>query len=183
MAAAIAALLLRRRPTRLAAVGLALGLAGVVLVVVASTSGGGASSVGGAGLILIAVACYALATNLGVPVQQRYGSLVVISRSLAVAFVLLAIPGAIALGQSSPTVGSIAAVVPLGVLSTGVGYLTFATLIGRAGATRGAVAIYLVPVVAIVLGVVFRGDQVTALALGGALLVSAGTVLAGRSRR
>jgi drug/metabolite transporter (DMT)-like permease len=183
MAAAIAAVLLRRRPAPAAAAGLAVGLVGVVLVVIASTSGSGHSSVGGAALILVAVACYALATNIAVPLQQRYGSLTVIARALAVAFVLLAIPGAVALGQSDVTAGSIAAVVPLGILSTGVGYVTFSTLVGRAGATRGAVAIYLVPVVAIALGVVFRGDHVGAVALGGAVLVIAGAVLAGQSRR
>jgi hypothetical protein len=48
-------------------------------------------------LILVAVACYALATNIAVPLQQRYGSLAVIARPLAVASVLLAIPGAVAL--------------------------------------------------------------------------------------
>jgi drug/metabolite transporter (DMT)-like permease len=77
MAAAIAATLLRRRPAPSAVAGLTVGLIGVVLVVVASTSGSGGSNVGGAALILVAVACYALATNIAVPLQQRYGSLAV----------------------------------------------------------------------------------------------------------
>ena len=60
---------------------------------------------------------------------------------------------------------------------------TFATLVGRAEATRGAVAIYLVPVVAIALGALFRGEHPGTVALGGAALVTAGAVLVGRSRR
>jgi drug/metabolite transporter (DMT)-like permease len=183
MAAAIAAALLRRRPTSAAAGGLAVGLVGVLVVVIDTTSGSGSAPVLDTALVLAAVFCYALATNLAVPLQQRYGALVVISRALAVSVVLLAIPGVIALAQSSPTAGSIAAVIPLGVLSTGAGYVTFATLVGRAGATRGAVAIYLVPVVAVVLGVIFRGDHVEAIALCGAVLVTIGAVLTGRSRR
>jgi len=182
MAAAIAAALLRRRPARTAAAGLAVGFAGVVLVVSSSTTEGGAR-LDGAILILVAVACYALATNLAVPMQQRYGAIAVIRRALLVAFVLLAIPGVVALTLSEPTWGSLAAIVPLGALSTGAGYLTFATLVGQAGATRGAVAIYLVPVVAIALGVVFRGEHPSAIALGGAALVTVGAVLVGRSRR
>jgi drug/metabolite transporter (DMT)-like permease len=183
MAAAIAAALLRRRPTGAATAGLAVGFAGVVLVVSSSATGGGGAKIDGAGLILVAVACYALATNLAVPMQQRYGAIAVIRRALLVAFVLLAIPGVVALTMSAPTVGSLAAIVPLGALSTGAGYLTFATLVGRAGATRGATAIYLVPVVAIALGAVFRGEHPGAIALGGAALVTVGAVLAGRSHR
>ena len=64
--------------------------------------------------------------------------------------------------------------VSFGAFSTGAGYLTFATLVGRAGATRGAIAIYLVPVVAIALGAVFRGEHPGAIALGGAALVAGG---------
>ena len=183
MAAAVAAALLRRRPTGAAAAGLAVGFAGVVLVVSSSTSGGGGARIDGAVLILIAVACYAVATNLAVPMQQRYGAIAVIRRALQVAFVLLAIPGVIALTMSAPTLGSLAALIPLGALSTGAGYLTFATLVGRVGATRGAVAIYLVPVVAIALGALFRGEHPGAVALGGAALVTVGAVLVGRSRR
>lgn len=183
MAAAIAAALLRRRPARAAAAGLVVGFAGVVLVVSSSAGAGGGARIDGAVLILVAVACYALATNLAVPLQQRYGAIAVIRRALLVAFALLAIPGIIALTISEPTLGSLAAIVPLGALSTGAGYLTFATLVGRAGATRGAVAIYLVPVVAIALGAVFRGEHPGTVALGGAALVTAGAVLVGRSRR
>ena len=115
--------------------------------------------------------------------QQRYGAIPVIRRALLVAFVLLAIPGVVALSMSAPTVGSLAAIAPLGALSTGAGYLTFATLVGRAGATRGAVAIYLVPLVAIALGAVFRNEHPGAIALAGALLVTFGAILVGRSRR
>jgi drug/metabolite transporter (DMT)-like permease len=183
VSAVIAATLLRRRPESGVKCGLAVGFAGVVLVVSASTSGSNAASLGGVILILVAVACYALATNLAVPLQQRYGALAVIVRALLVAFVLLTVPGIIALLQSEPRIGSLAATFVLGVVSTGAGYVTFTTLVGRAGATRGAVAIYLVPIVAIVLGVVFRGERPSALALAGAALVTAGALLVGRSRR
>jgi drug/metabolite transporter (DMT)-like permease len=183
MAAAVAAFLLRRRPPHAALAGLAVGFAGVVVVVSASAGGGGSARVDGTILILVAVACYAVATNLAVPLQQRYGSIAVIARALLVAFVLLAVPGVVAVAQSSPRLGSIAALVPLGALSTGAGYVTFTALVGRAGATRGAVAIYLVPVVAIVLGVLFRDEHPGALALVGAALVSAGAVIVGRSHQ
>jgi len=181
MVAAMAAVLLRRRPRQAAAGGLAVGFVGVLLVVSASTKGAKSASVGGTVLILVAVACYALATNLAVPLQQRYGALAVIGRAQLVAFVLLLVPGVVALAQSTPTVGSIAAILPLGVICTGAGYVSFTTLVGRAGATRGAVAIYLVPVVAIALGVLFRDERPSPVALVGVALVTLGALVVGRS--
>ena len=134
MAAAIAAALLRRRPHAQPPRS-GCRFAGVVCVVSSSAGAGGGARIDAAVLILVAVACYALATNLAVPLQQRYGAIAVIRRALLVAFALLAIPGVIALTISNPTLGSLAAIVPLGARSTG-GLLTFATLVGRAGDPR-----------------------------------------------
>jgi drug/metabolite transporter (DMT)-like permease len=135
----------------------------------------------GALLVLIAVACYALSTNVAVPLQQRYGALPVILRSLLVALALLAIPGVISLAASDPSAGSLAAMLPLGLLSTGVSYVAFTALVGRVGATRGAVAVYFVPVVAIVLGVSLEGEAAAPLALAGTAAVLAGAWLTSRA--
>ncbi len=70
--------------------------------------------------------------------------------------------------------------VPLGVLGTGLAFVLMATLVGRVGGPRGSVAIYFVPVVAIVLGVVVRGDTVEPLAIGGAALVLLGAWITSR---
>ena len=66
-------------------------------------------------------------------------------------------------------------------ICTGAGYVSFTTLVGRAGATRGAVAIYLVPVVAIALGVLFRDERPSPVALVGVALVTLGALVVGRS--
>jgi drug/metabolite transporter (DMT)-like permease len=55
-----------------------------------------------------------------------------------------------------------------------------ATLIGRVGGPRASFITYLIPAVSLVLGVVFRGDRVTALALAGVALTIAGPILAAR---
>ncbi len=184
IAATIATALLRRAPTSRQIVGLLLGFAGVVAIVTASASGGGANNLLGTLLVLVAVCCYSLSTNVAVPLQQRYGSLPVILRALAVALALLAVPGAIGLAGSSFGGGSALAMLPLGLLSTGAGYVTFTVLLGRAGATRGAVAIYFVPVVAIALGALFQDESVAAVALLGTVAVLGGawaTSAAGRA--
>ncbi len=54
------------------------------------------------------------------------------------------------------------------------------TLVSRVGSTRASFITYLIPVVALVLGVAFRDDEVTPLALVGVAMVIAGALLASR---
>jgi drug/metabolite transporter (DMT)-like permease len=73
--------------------------------------------------------------------------------------------------------------VVLGVFGSGVAFVAMAVLVGRAGATRGAVAIYFIPVVALILGVTVRGEEVSPVALVGVVLVILGAVLTSRRER
>jgi drug/metabolite transporter (DMT)-like permease len=54
-------------------------------------------------------------------------------------------------------------------------------LLARVGAARASVAVYFVPVVAVIAGVVFRDEHVAALSLVGMVFVVAGAVLTGRA--
>lgn len=72
------------------------------------------------------------------------------------------------------------AMLPLGLLGTGLAFAAAATLVGRVGAARGSVAIYFVPVVAVVLGVIVLGEQVAPLALAGTGLLLVGAWLTSR---
>lgn len=178
LAAVVAAVLLRRPPGRAHAAGIGIGFLGVALVSAPSVAGADASPLGVA-LLLVAVSFYAVASNLTVPLQQRYGALPVILGAERVAVVILA-PVALATIPSSDWAwDSALAMVPLGAFGSGIAFLAFATLLGRAGATRGAVAVYLTPVVAVVLGVVVRHESVHPLALAGSALVVIGAWLAG----
>jgi len=69
--------------------------------------------------------------------------------------------------------------VALGVLSTGLAFAAFITLIGRVG-PRGSVAVYFIPVVAIGVGVALAGDSVAPLSLAGTALVLIGAWLTSR---
>jgi drug/metabolite transporter (DMT)-like permease len=182
-AAAIAGLLLRRAPGGRAIAGIAAGFAGVAAIAASASGDGTGSTTVGALLVILAVACYGLSINLAVPLQQRYGSLAVILRALLVALVLTLPAGVIGLAESHPTLGSVAAMVPLGPLSTGAAYVAFASLAGRAGAARGSVAIYFVPVVALVLGVVVSGDDVHPAGVAGVALVVLGAWATGSAAR
>src|SRR5436309_1286640 len=114
------------------------------------------------GLVLLAVLFYGIAVNLAVPLQQRYGALPVLFRAQLVALVLLAPAALVSLPSSDFALSSALAVMALGFFGTGWAFVAMTTLVGRVGATRGSVAIYFLPVVAIALGVVFRDETVAA---------------------
>lgn len=181
-AAAWATVLLGRLPGRAQLVGLAVGFAGVVAVSWPELTGSRATALGVA-LIVLAVVLYGLATNLAVPLQQRYGALPVLLRAQLVSLVVVVPFGLLHLPGSRPAAAPILAMVPLGVLSTGVAFVMMTVLVGRVGGTRGAVPIYLVPVVAIVLGVGFRDESVAPVALAGSALVVVGAWLTSRRMR
>ncbi len=179
-AALVAAILLRRRPQRAQVLGLLVGFAGVVMV---SARGGSSTDNGylGVGLLLFAVICYGVGVNIAVPLQQRHGALPVLLRSLAVATVLTLPLGLVAMPGEGVTASSTAALLALGSLGTGVAFVAMTTLVGRAGATRGAVATYFIPIVALVLGVTFRNEEAPLLSLFGIALILMGAWFVSRS--
>jgi drug/metabolite transporter (DMT)-like permease len=129
----------------------------------------------------MAVIFYGLSMNLAVPLQQRYGALPILLRAQVFAMATLAPVAAVQLPASEWSWSSTLATIPLGVFGTGLALVAMTTLAGWVGATRGSVAIYFLPVVAIVLGVVFRDESVAAISLTGTALVMAGAWL--RSRK
>ncbi len=177
--ALVSTILLRRLPGRWQVAGLTVGFVGMVGITLPSARGAQASA-GGVALLLLAVACYGVAANLAVPLQQRYGALPVLLRAQAVAMVIVVPFGTVGLFHSTWSWGGALAMLPLGVLGTGLAFAAAATLVGRVGAARGSVAIYFVPVVAIVLGVIVLGEQVAPLALAGTGLVLVGAWLTSR---
>jgi drug/metabolite transporter (DMT)-like permease len=178
------ALIARTLPGRSQALGLGVGFLGIVAVSLPEIpvgSLGTPTTLLGASLALAAASLYGLAATLVTPLQQRYGSLAVMHRAQRAAL-LFVLPFALyGLRSSTFSVPSLLAMVPLGILGTALAFIAIATLIGRVGAPRGSVGVYLVPLVAIVLGVVFLGEQVHPLALGGALLIVLGAWLTSRS--
>jgi drug/metabolite transporter (DMT)-like permease len=178
-AAGIAALLLRRLPGRIHLIGLLVGFIGVVLVTLPSW-GEGDNAALGIGLVLLATLLYGFSVNIAVPLQQANGSLPVVLRAQGVA-AIATLPFAIfGLADSSFAWSGLGAVFILGVFGTGIALVVMASLVGRVGATRGGVAIYFIPVVAVVLGVALRDDSVATLTIVGMGVVLAGAYLASR---
>lgn len=172
-AAVAAALMLRSRPGRTQVIGLVVGFVGVALI---SARGGSGVENGylGVVMLLFAVLCYGVGINLAVPLQQKYGALPVLLRALGIAAVLTVPLALFDLPDASASVSSYLAVITLGALGTGLAFVAMTTLVGRAGATRGAVATYFIPIVALLLGVGFRNETASWLAVVGIILILVG---------
>lgn len=176
----VASIMLHRLPGVAQALGIGVGFVGIVLMSAPSLIGADATPVGVL-LVVIATVGYAINSNLIVPLQQRYGGPAVIMWALVVSSVLLAPVAFVGLGTSEFRASSVIAVLILGILGTGVARALAATLAGRVGAPRMTTTTYLVPIVAIVLGVAFRDEVVAPVALVGVAIVLVGAYVATRA--
>lgn len=178
--AVVASILLRQLPGRLQMVGLIVGFAGIVAIALPSADKGQTAAIG-VTLVVMATICYAFATNIVSPLQQKYGSVPVMARLLWVGSLLVTPFGLYGLGRSDFAWSSLLAVAAVGLLGTGLAFVMMGTLVGSVGPTRAIFITYLIPVIALVLGVVFRGEAVSTVAVVGVTLVIAGALLASRS--
>ena len=172
-AAVVGSLIARRLPARGVMIGLAVGISGGVLMALPGINKGG-SSLTGVLLIVAALVSYGVAANLARPLQQRNGALPVVWRALAVAVILTAPLGLPAVLEAQWTTRSVLALLALGALGTCVANLVMATAAGRLGATEASATAFFIPVVALVLGVTVRHEQVAAISLVGGAVCLAG---------
>jgi drug/metabolite transporter (DMT)-like permease len=179
--AIVAAAFSRQLPGRDVLLGLAVGLAGTVLVAWPSLSLGG-SSLDGVLFILAGVTCYGFALNVARPLQQRSGALPVIWRAQGWALLMTAPLGVPELLRAHWTPGPLLSVLALGALGTGVAYVLLAVAAGRMGATRAAATTFLIPGVALLLGWLVRGEHVAALSIVGCVVCVGGAWLMRRAQ-
>jgi len=125
---------------------------------------------------------YGFALNLARPLQQRNGALRVIWRAQLVGLVLTAPLGIPDLVRARWTAGPLLALLALGALGTGIAYVLLSIAAGRVGATRASATAFLIPAVALVLGVVVRGEHVAMLSVFGGVVCVAGAWLIRRAQ-
>jgi drug/metabolite transporter (DMT)-like permease len=179
--AIVAAGIARRWPARGIAAGLAVGLAGAVLMGL-PTLGQGRSTAVGVLLILAALVSYGFALNVARPVQQRNGALPVIWRAQAVALVLTAPLGLPEVLRAHWSAGPLLSLLALGALGTGVAYVLTVMAAGRVGATKASATAFLIPPVALLLGVLVRGEHVAAVSVLGGVVCLVGAWLMRRAQ-
>jgi drug/metabolite transporter (DMT)-like permease len=164
------------------AAGMIVGFGGAVLIFTPWNSSAGLISAGG-------LECLAASVSYAVSyiymdkflARRGIGPVVLSACQLGAASVMLALALAVT-GVRTPhvTAVSVAAMAVLGILGTGFAYVLNYEIITSEGATIASTVTYLVPVVAIVLGVLVLSESVTAIVLGGIALVLAGVALTRR---
>lgn len=181
-AALVAGVLLRTPLGATQATGLVVGLLGT-LAVSLDQLGEGDNAWLGVLMALGATVCYGFAINIAAPLQRKYGSLAVMARMLALATAWTAPFGLWSIPGSTFEVGPALSVAFIGAVGTGIAFVIMATLVGSVGSTRASMATYLIPVVAMVLGVTVRDEQVGPVAVVGVVLVVVGAYFASRAER
>lgn len=179
--AVVASIIARRLPGRLIVLGLIVGFSGTVLMSVQGTAGHEGSRFGIL-LILAALVSYGVAVNLARPLQLRNGALPVIWRGLAVALVLTAPLGLTDVASAHWSTRPVLALLALGAFGTGIANVLVAVAAGRMGATRASATTFLMPVVALVLGIVVRDERVPALSIVGVAVCLAGAWILRRAQ-
>lgn len=165
----------RLTPSRI--FGVALGWVGVIVLIGFEAIQGFGSDVIGLFAMLLASCCYALAAIYGRRFNGQPPRVVatgmLLSANIILVPVILLDGRAWKLVESVPLI-SWAAVIALGALSTGIGYLIYYRILARAGATNVLLVTFLIPVSAITLNVIVMGDVIGWNVIVGSVLLAIG---------
>jgi len=166
-------------------VGVICGFASVTVMIGPSALRGMGSDLWAQLAVLGAAACYAAATVY----DRRLGKLALPPATAAAGQTtvasLMLIPLVIWVDQplslSVPSATTWVAVFALAILSIAIAYLIYFRLLAEAGATNLALVTFLIPVSAMLLGVVFLAEQLSLIQVAGMLLIALGlTAIDGR---
>lgn len=155
-------------------VGVALGFVGVVLIVGPWRAELSGDSVAGQLACLAAAACYGVTFTYTrrFVAQRGHPSLLLAAGQLGAATLLLWIAApVIASDPVELTPRVLGSILALGALGTGIAYLLFYALIRDEAATTASMVTYLIPIVAVILGVVVLDEPLTWNAFAGAAVV------------
>lgn len=167
--------MLGERVTRRTTIGLALGLAGSVLVV----GGPGGSGTTTAGLVLafLAALSYAALLLLLKPVAEGHGGVRVALVQMSVASLVL-VPFTLVSGATAPDAMDWTLLLVLGVVQTGVLLALYFTCLARVPVTEAGVLAYLEPAAGVLFGWWLLDEAFTVgTVAGGALIVTAGLLV------
>jgi drug/metabolite transporter (DMT)-like permease len=162
-------------------VGVVIGIVGVVLLFGLDLSGSSDELVGGA-MMLVAALCYAISWLLvkhkmaGAAPEAVAGGTMVVAALVTLPLLVAAPPPA------APSFGAVASMVALGTGGTGIAFVLFYTLIADVGPARASMVSYVAPGFSIVYGVVLLGESLTLAAIGGLVLILAGSWLGAQGR-
>ena len=165
---------------RWGAIGVVVGIVGVVLLFASDLSGDAGQLFGGS-LVLLAGVGYAVG---GLTIKARMSDVPAVgvaAATMLASAILTAIPAAFSL-PSGAGLDSISALVALGALGTGLAFLLFYTLLAEIGAPRASIVAYLASAFSVLYGVVLLDEAVTPGSLAGLALILFGSYVAAQRR-
>lgn len=159
--------------------GVIAGVLGVATIVGPSALSGHSDQLWAEAAALCAALCYALAGVYG----RRFGGyqpLVISFTQLAIGSVLL-LPVTLIFGgpllAPPPSLTAVASIAAIGAVSTALGFIIYFSILRRAGATNAGLVTVLIPVSAILLGVMFLGEVLVPRQYAGLALIAAGLLI------
>ena len=172
---------LKDRPHRLKIIGLLIGFVGVAMLAWGKASfkpdASGLSSGWAVVACLVACLCYGISASFTKRFLGGVPSLAVATGSQIGATLGLALPTLWLWPAVTPSMTAWLALLSVGVLCTGVAYVLFFRLIEKVGAASTLTVTFLIPVFALIYGLVFLGELVTPWMLTCGAVILCGTAL------
>ena len=128
-------------------------------------------------LVMVSVVCWSVYTIGAGRLMRRHSPLYVTGMTMAIGgvpYVLIALPGLVALDWTRPAPWTWIALVLSAIFALGVAYLIWYTAVQKIGAARTAIYSNVVPIIAIAVAAIWLGEPLTR-----AKILGAGAVLAG----
>jgi drug/metabolite transporter (DMT)-like permease len=161
------------------ALGVGLGLLGLILLFGLDLTNGATALVGGL-LVLLAAFCYAAGAVMIHRRLHEADPLGIAAAAMLVSTAALVLPGSLTLPGHIPAATTLVTLVVLGTVCTGMTLAMFYGLIVSVGPARAALAFYLSPAFAVIFGWALLRERITLTTIVGLVAIVAGSALAAR---
>ena len=155
--------------------GIILGFLGILVLV---NPANGSATLGASGFALIGALSYSFSGVYIQKYQLKANKFVLIGWAMLFGGLLLTPLSFFNLPDQMPDNNAIAALLWLGIVSTGIAYLGYIRLIEQIGAVRTSTVTYLLPVFSIIWGSIFLQEKITWIIFGGFIFVMIGMYFA-----
>jgi drug/metabolite transporter (DMT)-like permease len=165
-------------PTRV--IGVLIGMAGIITMVGPEAINGLSDNLLAQIACIISTVFYSFAAIYGRRLSQTSLTPMAVATGQTITAALLIMPIVLLVDQpwklAMPKLDSTLAAITLALFSTALAYALYFRLIDRAGASNAQLVAFLMPILAVILGIVFLGEALTGGQTVGALLIAAGLV-------
>jgi drug/metabolite transporter (DMT)-like permease len=161
--------------------GVLLGMAGIIVMVGTDAMAGLSDDLLAQLACLVSTLFYSFAAIYGRRLSQASMSPMVITTGQTLAAALIMLPIILIVDQPwtlpTPGLNATLAALILAVFSTAIAYVLYFRLIDRAGASNAQLVAFLMPILAIILGIAFLGESLNARQIAGSALIALGLII------